>query len=85
MRIAGREDAASGAVHVTGNIESAAKFHRRIVAAAGPDLGTEQRCRPFGFGQNVGKFFNVGRIADRFSRGAIGTRLGEYAPARAAL
>ena len=50
------------------------------MAAAGPDLGAEQRAGPLGFDQNIGELFDVGRIADRFSRGAIGAGLGDARP-----
>src|SRR5204863_7668730 len=36
--IARREDAASGAVHVAGNIQRTAEFHSRVMAAASPNL-----------------------------------------------
>ena len=77
VRIARREDAAAGAVHVSGYVECAAKLHRRLVTAASPNLRAEQRGRSLSIDQEIGELFDVRRIADGFRRRAIGARLGD--------
>ena len=71
MRIAGRQEPAAGAVEVAGNVEAAQQRDRFLVAARGPDLLAEQDRRPLRIHQNIGEPLDIGRIADRFGRGAI--------------
>ena len=71
MRIARRQEAASGAVEVAGNVEAAQQRDGFVVAAAGPDLLAEENRRPLGIDEEIGELLDVRRIADRFGRGAV--------------
>ncbi len=77
MRIAWRQHAAAGAVHVAGNVEAAQKRDCLFMAARGVDLLAEQDGRTLGIHQDVGEPFDVGRIADRLHRGAVMAGLGD--------
>src|SRR4029434_11355362 len=55
MRIAGRQEAASGAVEITRNVDAAQQRHGFVMAAARPHLLTEQNRRAFRVHEDVGE------------------------------
>ncbi len=71
VRVARRQQAAGGAIHIGRDIEAAGQCDRLLVAASHPDLGAQQHRRPLGPHQDVGQSLDVGRIADRLGRGAV--------------
>src|SRR3954453_7659136 len=71
VRIAGRQRAARGAVHVRRDVELADELDRLLVAAARPHLAAEQDARALGVDQDVGQALDVGRVADAARGGAV--------------
>ena len=71
MRVAGRQQAAAGAVEVARNVQPAQQLDGLHVAARLPDLLPVQDGRTFGIDQDVGQFLDVARIAHRTGRCAV--------------
>src|SRR4029434_1088517 len=80
MRIAGRQEAACGAVEVSGDVEPAQQGNGVVVAAACPDLLAEKNRGTCRVHQDVGKTLDVRRITDRLGRGAVLPRVRHHTP-----
>jgi hypothetical protein len=75
MRIARRQQPAARAVEIAGNVEAAQQRDRFLMTARGPNLLSVQNRGALGIDENVREFLDVARVANRFGRRAIVTRL----------
>ena len=78
VRVAGRQGAAGGAVHVRRDVERADEVDRVLVTARGPHLGAEQDAGPLGGRQHLGQLVDVVGVADALRRGAVAAGLGDH-------
>ena len=67
MRIALRQQAAAGAIHISWNIQCAHKFDSLLMPPGGPDLLSQQYRWTLGFREDISKLFNISRIAYGFN------------------
>ena len=77
VRVARRQQAAGGAVHVARDIQAAQQRDGFLVSPAGPDLCAEQDGRPFGLHEQIREPLDVGRVADGLGRCPVAARLGD--------
>src|SRR3954468_10227875 len=75
VRVARRERAARGAVHIRRDVELADELDRLLVAARGPDLRAEQHARALGVDEDLREAVDVVGVADALRRRAVAARL----------
>ena len=77
VRVARGQRAASGTVHVRGDVEAADEVLRRVGPACGPHLAAEQHTRTLRVDEDLRQLVDVVRIARALGRRAVLAGLGE--------
>src|SRR4051795_11175346 len=76
VRVARRQRAAGGAVHVRRDVELANELDGVFVATRGPHLRAQEHARALGVDEHLGEAVDVVGVADALRRRAVAARLG---------